>query len=133
MLAKVDCILYDEMRAIVPAPRPRNANFGSGLWYFSLCAGTLEFLFLQFLTGTAKDQLLRDGLSDGRGRTMPVVLFCSGEEEQAFEEDLKLSPVTVEERHVHGLAHSVSKQDKEVVAFSRAVVERFIDWKARHS
>ena len=131
VLAEIECIYYDEMRAITPTPRPRHANFGTGLWFFSLSADTLEFLFLQFLTGKAKDQLLRDGVSDGRGQTMPVVLFCSGEEQQAFEEDLKRSPVTVEKRHAHRIVQDVSPQDRKIVAFSRAVVERFGEWKAR--
>lgn len=136
VLAEVDCILYDEMRAITPAPRPRRVDFTKDLWFFSLCADTLDFLFLQFLTGRAKDQLLRDGLSGGRLPTVPVVLFCSGEEQQAFEEDLQRNPVTVEERHDHVFMQGdpmISEQDRKIIAFSKAVIERFSEWKAERS
>ena len=89
VLAEVICILYDEMRAITPAPRPRHVNSTKDLWFFSLCADTLDFLFLQFLTGTAQDRLLQDGLSGGRLPNVPVILFRSDEEEGAFKEDLE--------------------------------------------
>ena len=136
VLAQINCILYDEMRAITPAPQKRHVDSTQDLWYFSLCADTLDFLFLQFLTGTAKDQLLRDGLSGGRLPTVPVVLFCSGEEQQAFEEDLKRDPVAVEERHDHVFEQGdpmISEQDRKIIAFSKAVIERFIEWKAGES
>ena len=68
MLAKIVCILYDEMRAITPAPRSTHVTYAKDLWFFSLSADTLEFLFLQFLTGTERDQLLQDGLGGGRAR-----------------------------------------------------------------
>ena len=84
MLAEVVCILYDEMRAITPAPRSTHVDYTKDLWFFSLCADTLEFLFLQFLTGTERDQLLQDGLSGGRSPNVPVILFRSDEERQAF-------------------------------------------------
>lgn len=82
VLVKVECILYDEMRAKTPAPQPRRGDLAKDLWFFSLCAGTIDFLFLQFLTGTAKDQLLRDEPSGGRLPTVPVILFRSGEEQK---------------------------------------------------
>ena len=136
VLAEVNCILYDEMRAITPEPQPRRVDSTRDLWFFSLCADTLDFLFLQFLTGTAKDQLLRDGLCGGRLPTVPVVLFCSREEQKAFEEDLKRDPVVVEERHDHVFEQGdpmISEQDRKIIAFSKAVIERFIEWKAGKS
>ena len=136
VLVKVECILYDEMRATTPAPQPRRVDLAKDLWFFSLCAGTIDFLFLQFLTGTAKDQLLRDEPSGGRLPTVPVILFRSGEEQKAFEDDLKRDPVTVEERHDHVFAHgdpTISEQDRKKIAFSSAVVERFGEWKTAKS
>ena len=124
------------MRAITPAPLPRRVDLTKDLWFFSLCAGTIDFLFLQFLTGTAKDQLLRDGPSGGRLSTVPVILFRSGEEQKAFEDDLKRNPVTVEERHDHVFAQgapTISEQDRKIIAFSNAVVERFGEWKTGKS
>ena len=134
VLAEIDCILYDEMRAITPAPRPRRAHCAKDSWFFSLCADTLDFLFLQFLTGSEKDQLLRDGLSGGRLPTVPVILFRSGEEQQAFEEDLKRDPVTVDDRHDLVFEQGdpmISEQDRWIIAFSRAVIERFGEWKVK--
>ena len=136
VLAEVECILYDEMRVITPAPRPRRVDFTKDLWFFSLCADTLDFLFLQFLTGKTKDQLLRDGLSGGRLPTVPVILFRSGEEQQMFEEELKRNPVTVEERHDHvfvGDDPTISEQDRKIISFSKAVIERFSEWQAGES
>ena len=136
VLAEVVCILYDEMRAITPAPRPRRVDSTKDLWFFSLCADTLDFLFLQFLTGTVQDELLQDGLSGGRLPNVPVILFRSGDEQQAFKEDLERNPVTVEERHdlVFGQNDPmISEQDRKIIAFSEAVFERFSEWGARRS
>ena len=136
VLAEVDCTLYDEMRAITPAPRPRRVDSTKDLWFFSLCADTLDFLFLQFLSGTVQDQLLQDGLSGGRLPNVPVILFRSSQERQAFEEDLERNPVTIEGQH--GLVFGqndpmISEQDRKIIAFSEAVIERFNEWRARSS
>ena len=136
VLAEVECIYYDEMHAIAPTPRLTRVASGKDLWFFSLCADTLEFLFLQFLTNTERDQLLQDGLSGGRLPNVPVILFRSGEEQQAFEEDLERNPVTVEGRHdlVSGQNDPmISEQDRKIIAFSEAVIERFNEWRARRS
>ena len=50
------CILYDEMRARTPAPRSTHVGYAKDLWFFSLCADTFDFRFLQFLTGAERDQ-----------------------------------------------------------------------------
>ena len=137
VLAEVVCILYDEMRARTPAPRPTHVDYTKDLWFFSLCADTLEFRFLQFLTGTERDQLLQDGLSGGRSPNVPVILFRSDEERQAFEEELERNPVTVEGRHdiVFGQQNDpmISEQDRKIIAFSKAVIERFGEWRDRSS
>ena len=136
VLAEIDCILYDEMRERTPAPRATVVDHADDLWFFSLCADTLEFLFLQFLTGTERDQLLEHGLSGGRGFDVPVLLFRSSEERPTFEEELERNPVTVEEWHAGTIGHSdpmVSEQDKRIIAFSRAVIERYCEWRTRDS
>ena len=132
VLAEVVCILYDEMRARTPAPRSTHVDYTKDLWFFSLCADTLEFRFLQFLTGTERDQLLQDGLSGGRSPNVPVILFRSDEERQAFKEELERNPVTVEGRHDTVFAQNdpmISEQDRKIIAFSNAVIERFSEWK----
>ena len=134
VLAEIECIYYDEMRAITPAPRPTQVDFAKDLWFFSLSADTLEFLFLQFLTGAGRDQLLQDGLIDGRRRNVPVILFHSGEEHQAFIEELECNPVTIETRHAFIAGKNdpeISKQDRRIIAFSKAIMERFSEWRAR--
>ena len=134
VLAEIACILYDEMREVTPAPRPTDVDFTKDLWFFSLCADTLDFLFLQFLTGTDRQQLLQHGLSGGRGRNVPVILFSSSEERQAFTEELKRIPVTAEGRHDTLLGRSdsiITEQDRRIVAYSKAVIERFSEWKMR--
>ena len=136
VLARVECILYDEMRAITPAPRPKRVNSAENLCFFSLCADTLDFVFLQFLTGRTKDELLQDGLSDGRSSKVPVIFFFSGKEEQAFIKELERNPVTVERRHDHIFVQNdptISKQDRKINAFSRAVIERLSEWRAKGS
>ena len=132
VLASFECVLYDEMRAITPVPST-HVVCRNDRWFFSLCAGTPEFRFLQFLTGRKREQLLRDGLSDGRGLSVPVILFRSDVERQAFTEELKRDPVTVEERHGGFFRHGdpmISEQDREIIAFSNAVIERFGEWGA---
>ena len=59
VLAEIGCILYDEMRAITPAPQATLVNHAKSLWFFSLCADTFEFLFLQFLTRRERGELLK--------------------------------------------------------------------------
>ena len=137
MLAEVVCILYDEMRAITPVPRLTHFDKAEDQWFFSLSADTLDFLFLQFLTRTKEEQLLQDGLSGGRGTNMPVILFRSGEERQSFKEELEHNPVTVEARHdvVSFIQNDpmITEQDRKIIAFSNAVIERFREWRARDS
>ena len=134
VLAEIVCILYDEMRARTPAPRPTHVDYAKDLWFFSLSADTLEFLFLQFLTGTEREQLLQDGLSGGRGPNVPVILFRSAEERQSFKEELERNPVTVEGWHdlVFGQNDPmITEQDRNIIAFSKAVIERFSEWRTR--
>ena len=130
-LATVECVLFDEMRARTPVPTP-HVVCRNDRWFYALWDGTPEFRLLQFLTGRKREQLLRDGLSDGRGRSVPVILFRSDAERQTFIEDLKREPVTVEERH-DGIFWQddpmISKQDRAIVAFSNAVIERFREWR----
>ena len=132
VLAKIDCILYDERRAITPAPQATLVNHAKSLWFFSLCADTLEFLFLQFLTRTELDELLKNGLIDGRGRNVPVILFRSDEECQAFKQELERSPVTGEGRHdlITGPNDPmINEQDRRIIAYSNAVQERLSKWR----
>ena len=134
VLAEIPCIRYDEMREITPAPQATVVDHANHLWFFSLCADTLEFLFLQFLTRAGSHELLQNGLSGGRGFGVPVILFRSGGEHQAFSEELECNPVTVEERHEAVFAQNdplISAQDRKIIAFSNAVVERFSRWRAR--
>ena len=134
MLALIVCLYYDEMRKITPAPRPTHVDIVKDLWFFSLSADTIEFLFLQFLTGVERDQLLQDGLSGGRSPTVPVILFRSGEEHQAFIEELECNPVTIETRHAFIGSKTdpeISEQDRRIIAFCKAVMERFSEWRAR--
>ena len=132
VLTQIECIYYDEMRARTPAPQPTSVDFSKDLWFFSLSADTLEFLFLQFLTGVDRDQLLQDGLSGGRGKTVPVIIFGSGEERQAFIEELNCNPVTIEARHTvvgREIDSRISEQDRRIIAFSNAVMERYSEWR----
>ena len=134
MLALIVCLYYDEMREITPAPRPTHVDIVKDLRFFSLSADTIEFLFLQFLTGVERDQLLQDGLSGGRGPTVPVILFRSGEEHQAFIEELECNPVTIETRHAFIGSKTdpeINEQDRRIIAFCKAVMERFGEWRAR--
>ena len=134
ILAEVVCILYDEMHAITPAPKPTHFDNAKGLRFYSLSADTLEFLFLQFLTRTKEEQLLQDGLSGGRNPNAPVILFRSGEERQSFKEELEHNPVTVEARHDGVFRKNdpmITEQDRKIIAFSNAVIERFSEWRAR--
>lgn len=132
VLREVDCILYDEMRAITPAPRARQVSWTETVWFFSLCADTLEFVFLQFLTSQGRNQLLRNGLSGGRLPNVPVALFWSSKEKEAFIKELERNPLAVEERHNHvgsGDDSEVSEQDRRIIAFSNAVIERLKEWR----
>ena len=135
VLARIECILYDELRAITPAPLLTHVDYAKDHWFYSLCADTLEFLFLQFLTDTDRDQLLQDGLSGGRGPNVPVLLFRTGEEQQSFKEELERNPVTVEERHDFAIGQNdpmVSEKDRTIIAFSAAVIEKFNEWRPRY-
>ena len=136
VLTKIDCILYDEMRAMTPTPRLQQLRGTRDLWFFSLCGDTLEFVLLQFLTAQGRDQLLRNGLSGGRLPKAPVILFCSREENEAFIKDLERNPVAVKEGHKHVSVKDdpeVSEQDTVIIAFSNAVIERLEEWRAKRS
>ena len=136
MLAEVVCILYDGAQAITPAPRLTRFDYAEDLWFFSLSADTPEFLFLQFLTETEGEQLLQNGLSGGRKPNAPVILFRSGEERQSFKEELEHNPVTVEARHDVVFRQNdpmITEHDRKIIAFSKAVIERFSEWRARDS
>ena len=133
VLKEIPCILYDEARAITPAPRPQTLNHRSDVRFFSLCGETLEFALLQLLTEQCGGKLLQDGLSGVRLPNMTVVLFSSREEEEAFVVELEQNPVVVEDRH-NCLVHSdddpeISEDDKRIIAFSNAVIERLKQWR----
>lgn len=134
VLKEIDCILYDEMRAITPAPRAQTLNYRRDLWFFSLCSETIEFALLQLLTEQPRDQLLQDGLSGGRLRNpAPVVLFFSRNEQEAFVEELEQNPVAVKDCHKHVGSENdleVSEDDRRIIAFSNAVIERLKEWRA---
>ena len=131
MLAEVECIRYDEMRAITPAPRAAHVEPVRKLKFFSLCAGTLEFRFLQFLTGKEQDQLLQDGLDGGRLPNVPVILFRSVEERQEFIEELKQCPVPGERQDIDFRQNDplISEEDRRIIAYSEAVIERLDEWR----
>lgn len=132
VLVRIECILYDEMRAITPVPST-HVVCRNDRWFFSLCADTIEFRFLQFLTGRKREQLLREGLSDGRGLSVPVIFFRSDVERQAFIEELKRDPATVEDRQEEIFQQAdpmISEQDRKNIAFSNAVIEHFAEWRA---
>ena len=132
MLTRLECILYDEMRAITPVPST-HVVCRNDRWFFSLCAGTLEFRFLRFLTGRTRKQILQDGLSGGRGLRVPVICFHSDLERQDFIQELKRDPVTVEERHHESSPPRdpvISERDREIIAYCSAVIERFVEWSA---
>ena len=137
ILAEVVCIFYDGAQVITPAPQPTHFVYAEDLRFYSLSADTLDFLFLQFLTRTKEEQLLKDGLSGGRKPNAPVILFRSGEEHQSFKEELEHNPVTVEARHyvVSFIQNDpmITEQDRKIIAFSNAVIERFREWRARDS
>ena len=95
----------------------------------------LKFLFLQFLTGVSRDQLLQTGLSGGRAADVPVALFGSDEERLAFLVELECNPVRVEAWHDLIVGNGdpiISDQDKKIVAFSKAIMKRFIEWRQRN-
>ncbi len=136
VLKEIDCVLYDEMRAITPAPRAQTLSYRRDLSFFSLCSETLEFAFLEFLTKQRRDQLLQNGLSGGRRPNVPVVLFYSRNENEAFVEELERDPVAVEDRHKHVGSENdaeVSEKDREIIAFSNAVIERLKEWRTKTS
>ena len=136
MLAEVVCILYDGAQAITPAPQPTHFVYAEDLRFYWLSADTLDFLFLQFLTRTKEEQLLQDGLSGRTGANMPVILFRSSEERQLFKEELEHNPVTVEARHDVVFRQNdpmITEHDRKIIAFSKAVIERFSEWRTRDS
>ena len=65
-----------------------------------------------------------------------MILFRSDEERQAFKEDLERNPVTAERQHDTVFAQNdpmISEQDRKIIAFSNAVIERFSEWKGREA
>ena len=135
VLDEITCIYFDEMRGITPAPKLTRMEHDNHLWFYSLTADTLEFLFLQFLTGASRNQLLQEGLSGGRVADIPVAMFGSGEEHHAFLEELESNPVRLEEWQgliIDNGDPIISEQDKRIVAFSKAVMTRFAEWKRTH-
>ena len=140
VLAKIDCILYDEMREITPAPRARRVDSTPNLWFFALCADTFEFCLLEFLTKKGRDELLNDGLSGGRSaKPAPVVLFRSGSEEESFVGELNRNPVDPmstkeDEKDVCSNDYPmVTEDDKNIIGFSRSVIRRLREWRVTDS
>ena len=133
VLTEVQCILYDEMRERTPAPQTTGVDFTKSLWFFSLCAETLDFLFLQFLTGVDRQELVQHGLSGGRSPNVPVIIFSSDDEREAFTEELKCNPVKIEGQQDTTFGPRdpmITEQDRKVIAYSKAVIERFSEWRA---
>ena len=130
VLKRIDCIMYDEMRGITPAPKPSG---DTDEYYYYIIADTLDFLLLQVLTQRKKEDLIENGLPQTRFDEMPVVIFSSENEKNEFEQDMKANPVLVEKKHdLHNNgASEISEIDRRIVPYCRAVVERFKEWKSK--
>ncbi len=134
VLRAVDCILYDEMRAITPAPRATTIDTADGrLWFNSICADTFEFDLLSFFAGKRRGELLDEGiLPGGRLPAVPVILFRSGSEKEAFLQECEINHAA------HGNdarflvpqpSSEVSEQDLRMVTFGIAAAGRFLEWR----
>ncbi len=134
VLREVDCILYDEMRAITPAPGAKTVSTSDGqLWFHSLCANTLEFDLLSFFTRKRRGELLKVGLlPGGRLPVVPVILFRSESEKEAFVQENEIGPVTHEDYSrfvIPQFGSEVSGTDVRLVTFAIAAANRFLEWR----
>lgn len=131
IMAKTDCIYFDEMRGLIPAPSLTMVRDTDEKWFYSFCAGeNLDYAFLQFFTRKNKHELPENILTDGRYRMLPVIVFSSSQEKEKFLASLKDKVVQILDRHVFR-ASGVSEHDCNIISYSRAVIERFKEWKSR--
>lgn len=133
ILSTVTCIYYDEMRYMTPAPKAISDPVITDLCFYAIDAGTLDFRFLQFLKKSDKTGLLVGGLDGSRGAPLPVAIFESGDERLEFLETIKANPVVVKPEHQFRISAkdpNISDKDREIIAYSRAVLERLGDWRA---
>lgn len=134
VLATVTCIYFDEMRQLASAPKMYHHPTSPELWFFGIEVGTLEFLLLQFLTRSKADEFLEHGFGGSRGSVVPVAVFRSPEERLRFLEELRSNPISVKDKHQFSIGRSdtvISDKDREIIAYSRAVLERLEEWRAR--
>ncbi len=63
---------------------------------------------------------------------MPVVIFESSDERERFVAEIEGMPVQVEERHEFRIGRGdpqIRDKDREIIAFTRAVMERLEQWR----
>ena len=64
---------------------------------------------------------------------MPVIIFHSNEESQAFQDELRRSPITIGEQQSYTIEQNdpmVNELDRKIIAHSRAVNMRLVEWRA---
>lgn len=125
-------IYYDEMRALMPAPKVALIHDNLDMeWFHSYCADTQRFKFLQFFLKKSASELLARGLYGGRCIIrLPIIIFSSKAEEEAFIKYAKSQIITIlSEDEFKARDQRISDVDRKIIAYSRAVIRLFEKWK----
>ncbi len=133
ILANITCIYYDEMRALMPAPDVSWVHNNLDMeWFHSYCADTQKFKFLQFFLKKSAPELLDRGLYGGRCiMRLPIIVFSSKVEKEAFIKHATSQTISImAEDEFKARDQRISELDKEIIAYSRAVIRLFDEWKS---
>ena len=130
VLATVTCIYYNEDRQMTPEPKLNSDPINYDLWFYSIEVGTLDFLFLQFLSRLDQASLMDNGLKGD----VPIIVFRSSNERKIFVEEIQANPITVNDKHSFKNSPrdtGISAKDRDIIAYSRTVIERLKTWRAK--
>ncbi len=118
--------IYDGGRHIIPTPDlipSDNLSDRKAEWFYAFTANTLKFAFLNFFIDREEMEC-----AQGHYFKLPIIIFHSEKHKEAFIAFLNDMPPVVRQTHDKIDSRTKSKGTKDSLAYSVAVIERFMKW-----
>ena len=132
-LAKVRCAFYDGFSEKTPNPKSHILTYEGYRRFYYLCGDTFEFIVLQFIKKQNKQELLQNGLScRALPVKMPVLIFASTQEKNAFVKHIEDVPPPILPEHKwkpRMRDTCVSDNSIVIITYTQALMDYYDKWK----
>ena len=133
IITKINCIYFDEMRYLIPAPKVTGMIGHGEKWFYSICADDFDFYLMPLLVKKDKQEILQtESLEAGRGASVPVAIFSSTQEKSRFEVFLSQKPIKDSELSKFIINQNdplIKDIDRKIISYSKAVLERLKEYR----